>query len=114
MAPNNAAPAPHRHDTFGLALPIELTVNDGTTVRLLEKCAGECRANDQSCTVESMLSLTSSVWIDASAEAVGPHPPASKTSGCGQPFTYEGQGAPLLRLARSTWTVTPEGTRTLK
>ena len=29
------APAPHRHDTFGLALPIELTVNDGTTVRLV-------------------------------------------------------------------------------
>ena len=31
----------------------------------------------------------------------------------GHTFTYEGQGVPLLRLARNTWTVTPEGTRTL-
>ena len=31
----------------------------------------------------------------------------------GRSFTYEGQGLPLLASARNTWTVHPEGDRTL-
>ena len=69
---SHLAPKPSAHDTSGLALPIELTVTDGTTVRLISTITtfgAPLDINLAELALETFYpaDATSKAWLDASA-----------------------------------------------